>query len=134
MVVHSNSLDNSLQEVPISPTIKSDIVLDFWDFDVVASKRSCAITDLEHYFKYYTAQSDIALHDRGRYVSIKTHQEVIRISDLLKQGIERQELRDRLMLQNPNHDEKKLRRFDKSCSSIVVNAGGGPVPKLLLGP
>ena len=108
MVVYSKSLDNSLQKVPISPTIKNDIVLNFWDFDIAASKRSCAITALEHYFKYYTAQSDLALHDRGRYISIRTHQEVIRISDLLKQGIERQELRDRLMLQNLNHDEEKL--------------------------
>ncbi|KAK4208661.1 hypothetical protein QBC37DRAFT_353187, partial [Rhypophila decipiens] len=49
------------------------------------------ISDLDIYFKYYAKQCDIlALHDSGRFTSVKTHHDILRIAELLK-GLVRRE-------------------------------------------
>ncbi|KAL2008720.1 hypothetical protein VTN00DRAFT_6914 [Thermoascus crustaceus] len=53
---------------------------------------------LKSYFEYYTSQSDIALHDCGRHVSVRTHQDIIEISDYLRQGLTRDAIEQRLHL------------------------------------
>lgn len=93
MLLLDNHLDNSLQAVPIKSSIKKDIAHNLW--------FAGDITDLGPYFKHYSRQCDLALHDGGRYISISTHQEVIAIADLLKRGLTRQEVKHQLTSQDP---------------------------------
>jgi len=45
---------------------------------------------------YYTAQSDLTLHDVGRYASVRTHRNITTLAQHLKQNANKEEVKDRL--------------------------------------
>lgn len=49
--------------------------------------------DLSAYFNYYTEQCNLAFHDGGRSISIKTHRDVLEIVDVLKTSMTRDDIR-----------------------------------------
>lgn len=96
-MVISNCLDRSLQSRLEIPT-KIEIASKLLHFDIRPLERSLGDMTLKSYFEYYTSQSDIALHDCGRHVSVRTHQDIIGISDHLRQGLTRDAIKQRLHL------------------------------------
>ncbi len=77
-------LDSPLQ-THVNGLVKREIISSFWGVDNTDLGTSKENFELKQYFGHYTAQSDLALHDLGRYVSARTHRDIIGIVDLFKQ-------------------------------------------------
>lgn len=92
-------LDSPLQ-TRVNGLVKREIISSFWGVDNTDLGTSKESFELKQYFGHYTAQSDLALHDLGRYVSARTHRDIIDIIDLFKQGLGRDEIKHHLDLQN----------------------------------
>ena len=88
-------LDSPLQ-TPVNSSIKREIVSRFWGVETYDSKTSRERFELKQYFRHYTAQSDLALHDLGRYVSARTHRDIVSITDLFKRDLDRDEIKREL--------------------------------------
>jgi hypothetical protein len=52
--------------------------------------------ELGPYFAYYADQCNQALHDGGRSTSARVHRDILSISNLLKESMERDEVRERV--------------------------------------
>lgn len=100
MVAGSNSIDDPLRRAPIHTDIKLEIARSFWGVDAQQILNTKSVSYLDLYFKYYTEQNDLALHDRGRFASVKTHRDIICVADILKLGLSKDATRDRLRSEN----------------------------------
>ncbi|KAE9364843.1 hypothetical protein N431DRAFT_431604 [Stipitochalara longipes BDJ] len=77
-------LESSVQLSPISIETKCEILNHLWGVTVRPSQYYTSDFDFDTYFSYYTAQCNDALHDGGRHVSVRTHRDVIKIAQDLK--------------------------------------------------
>ena len=129
MVVQSNILEIPLQAVPISFDFKLQIASRFWDQGIDPHETSA----LDPYFRYYTAQSDLALHDLGRYASVQTHREITRVTDMLKEGLPRDGVKRRL---GPQTDEEMENDDDDDDGRIQgsIDLAGRLLLMLRIGP
>ena len=135
MALSPKGLDNSLW-LPIDLVTRKEIVASLWDYDV-QSKSEGDITIMP-FFHYYTTQIILMCHTEGRYVSARTHREIVNIATCLKQGQSREEVKQRLRsvalpsnLENP--DEAVERSIDLA-GRLVVMLALGQVPQGFSGP
>ncbi|KAF2251726.1 hypothetical protein BU26DRAFT_242284 [Trematosphaeria pertusa] len=94
---------------PLSASTKSAVIDAFWGPIPARLSRSCDDCQLEQFWEFYTKECEHALHDGGRHVFVRTHQDILDIVALLKKQRSRDEIRDflRWKLTNvyPNEDE-----------------------------
>jgi hypothetical protein len=93
---YQNSLDNSLLS-HLPSGLKYSILNNLWGFtvnktDLLASQSK----NFDAYFAYYSRQCITALHDDGRHISARTHQDIINIADQLKSGRTREDIHNLL--------------------------------------
>jgi hypothetical protein len=78
-----NALSHPFQKTPIDNQTRDEIIHRLWP-----RRRSEKVPpedlDLDGYFTYYTKQCSHALHDRGRHVMSRTHQDIVDIVKLLE--------------------------------------------------
>lgn len=91
-----------LQQTPIQTKVKAEIASSFWDVNDQQPSDTKDVSALDHYFRYYTFQNDIALNDQGRYVSVRTHRSIIEIAGLIKQDLGKAQLIQKLRRQHPS--------------------------------
>lgn len=86
-----------MTDSPITPSmplvgVRQKIAEGFWN------TPNDQITDLDSYFKYYGNQCNImALHDGGHFTSVKTHNDILRIAQLLKEPVRRERVSCRFL-------------------------------------
>jgi hypothetical protein len=119
------NLDRPLQSSPITTKTKRDIAWNLWGFEVPSSASSVKRDSLESYFRYYTKQSDLALHDFGRYAWVRTHQNVINIASLLKENLTRDQVKQQLrshtgLIQSSNEDEMLDTSIDLTIRLLLM--------------
>ncbi len=87
----SDSLDHSVQLLPININAKCEILNQLWDLNVSPEKYYENDLQLQYdiYFAYYSEQCSIALYDGGRHVLVRTHRDVVDIAQRLKGSKER---------------------------------------------
>lgn len=77
---------------PFDDLTKHRIAHAFWEIDLEKYATPKNSNPLQRYCKYYTNQSDLALHDVGRHATVRTHQDVISVASFLKQGLEKHQI------------------------------------------
>ncbi|KAH7397461.1 hypothetical protein BKA66DRAFT_454396 [Pyrenochaeta sp. MPI-SDFR-AT-0127] len=85
------SLQNPLQD-EIHPKIEKEIIGKLWP-DEVCSKQE---RDWKPFLSYYTQQCKHALHDRGKHVLVRTHQQILDITSQFRQLVPREEINSNL--------------------------------------
>ena len=96
MVPQESDLEIPLQTVPIDCITKRRIASELWNFDITDSSNLEKNRAFDQYFRYYTEQSDLALYDRGRHTSARTHRDIVGICGDIQQGISRVDVKCRL--------------------------------------
>ncbi|KAI4194344.1 MAG: hypothetical protein LQ350_007820 [Teloschistes chrysophthalmus] len=72
--------------------MKAGIISAFWGLAPDDIEKSNATASLETYFEYYLEQANIALHERGRHVSVASHNDVIEIVQALKDDVPKDQI------------------------------------------
>lgn len=88
------SLDEPLQSFEVPLSLRKAIVESLWGPKALPEYLSNGETgtepSLDIYFRYYSNQCRmIALHEGGRYASVKTHNDIAEIVQLLKKPLTR---------------------------------------------
>lgn len=116
-------MDTSLLETPIEASIQAEISYQFWGN---AYRRQLPATDinLAAFWNYYCKKSALSLHDGGRHVAVRTHQDVVDVVYLLQQGVTRtsikQTLRSKLKMKHANEDELLENSIDLAASLVLM--------------
>lgn len=107
-----SSLNSSIQSSPISVDIKCELLQHFWGLDVRPSNYYDSSLDHDVYFSFYIEQCSDALHDGGRHVSVRTHQDIIQIAEYLKSHMDRDGIKEilssSLPIPKPANEEEIL--------------------------
>lgn len=109
-----NSLDSPIN-LPLTNTeTKLEILHHLFDFHTNPSNiwEDTPVPDSGPYFSYYTEQCSGALHDRGRHVLVRTHQDIIDVAQHIKSSLCRdcikEKLRSKLTLPKPTNEAEKI--------------------------
>ena len=92
----SDCTSTPLQAWPLSENIKARIALVVFGNPDPGQDVYARQSGLAPYFDYYRAQIEIALHERGRHVSVRSHGDILGIVELLKQSMTRANVLDHL--------------------------------------
>lgn len=100
------ALASSLTDTPLAQDTKDEIVRSFWDPDLY----DVASLDLRAYWEYYVEECRHALHDAGRHIQARTHQDIVHVASLLKKHHQRHDIREtlRLKLSKPSDNEDEI--------------------------
>lgn len=90
------SLDSSIQFSPINTETKCEILNQLWGITIRPSQYYTSDLDFNTYFSYYTEQCNDALHDGGRHVSVRTHRDILNITQDLKNSQTREAVKSTL--------------------------------------
>ena len=129
---HNQTLKDSLRTTPIHRDIKRQIAIELWG-DPGARNQSFSADDLDIYFSYYTEQSDLFLHDLGRYISVKSHEEMISIIRLLRTNIDRTALFQYLSSKEQPPDAGRLHASINLAVRLLSMIEIGEVPRSFVG-
>ncbi|KUI66045.1 hypothetical protein VM1G_01349 [Cytospora mali] len=103
----SSLLDSSLMDA--DPQARQEVTYMFWG---EGSKQRLNGLDinLAPFWNYYIKECTYALYDRGRYVALRTHRDVVEVAAQLDSGLLRSEIKDNLRtkLTTPHHNEDEL--------------------------
>jgi hypothetical protein len=91
-----DGLNTPLLTTPISAGIQSQILSRIWDEQISDAQNVDDKVRFDPYFGYYTAQCHLALHDRGRHASARTHEDIAFIVQNLRAGETRESIKQML--------------------------------------
>jgi hypothetical protein len=110
------SLTDSLLDTP-QPATQRVIIKEFWSAS--SSKHA-----LEPYWSFYLDQCKQALHDDGQHIQLRTHQGLSDVISLLRDGQNREEIREvlrrRFTKQHNNEDELLDNSIDLAASLLLM--------------
>jgi hypothetical protein len=124
-------LDDSIQRTPTTQQFKREIALRLWKFDINKTPSPCLSLSLEVYFRYYWQQADLFMHDAAHHISVRTHHDILKISDILNQNLDRTEVRKACSQVFPNKGADQDESLNASINLAVrlllmVNVGNIP--------
>jgi hypothetical protein len=88
-------LDDSIQRTPTTQHLKREIALRLWNFDIDDTPLPYLPLRLEVYFGYYWQQADLFMHDAVHHVLVRTHRDILKISEILNRNLDRTEIREK---------------------------------------
>lgn len=108
------SLDEPFQSFKVPSSLKEAIVESLWGPEALPKHLSEGEAGIEPrldlYFRYYSNQCRIiALHEGGRYASVKTHRDIAKIVQLLKEPLTREALNARILGSDAPNDTRRGR-------------------------
>ena len=86
---------------PFDVDTKRDIIQILWRADVKGGYGKLANSAVDPYLGYYSEQCRLALHDRGKHVSVRTHQDIFDIVKLLRESHSRESIKDQIRFLSP---------------------------------
>ena len=98
--ITGQGLHDSILQVPIDIKTRQQIIFSLWDLDISnrpGQSSSCQMEQFNAFFFYYTRQCVTALHDNGRFVALRKHQDILDIAAILKKEITRDEVKTQLL-------------------------------------
>jgi hypothetical protein len=96
---------DSIQRTPTAQQFKREIALRLWNFDIDDTLLPYRPLTLEVYFRYYLRQADLFMHDAAHHISVRTHHDILKVSEILNRNLGRTEVRE------------------KACSQVLPNKG-----------
>lgn len=117
------TLRGKLHQTPLAQKTRLDIVAELWQ-DL--SDGGPSDHDLNPFFDYYQIQCHHALHEQGKHVLVRTHQDIVNISEQLEDGCTREEIKE---------NTKKLFRSkveDRIDEDVILNNSIDLVTRLYL--
>jgi hypothetical protein len=110
------TLGRSLNSVSINPTVKREIIENFWPHKRFSGTRQGEL-DWESYFRYYERQCHDALINQGQHVLARTDQDILELVHQLENSITRDAIKEHLRLRisrrhRPDEDEILDRTID----------------------
>lgn len=109
---------------PVNPCTQATIIDSFWGPSPHGSLYVCDDNSFEAYFQFYFKECEHALHDGGRHVFARTHQDILDIVNLLKDDRARDEVQDflrtKLSRHFPNEDELIDSALDLAARLLVM--------------
>ena len=87
------SLDRNIYIWPFDNCVKHDIVENLWTGDLGSKDKSTIPGTDDAYLEYYSEQCKLALHDRGKHISVRTQQDIIDIVRLLRDSHTRESIK-----------------------------------------
>jgi hypothetical protein len=124
-----SALGCKIQRTPLTPQIKRDIIRYIWPAPSIIGTWEYGL-DWEPYFNYYEHQCEDALHEQGKHVLFRTHQQIIDIASKLWQDQYREEIRADLKIMFttdemlPDEDEILDNSLDLAARlCLMVNIG-----------
>ncbi|KAH8598463.1 hypothetical protein B0O99DRAFT_591746 [Bisporella sp. PMI_857] len=105
------ALNDPFYQTPITDQTRDKIINQFWYRKPLLQLQHDNF-DWNAYFVYYTKQCIQALHNRGRHISARTHQDIIEITHHLKElstkDVAKQILRSKLTTRKSANEEELL--------------------------
>lgn len=101
---------NPIQTPPTSHQLRNVIAAHLWGSPpgkLFNGERGSQL-DLDSYFKYYIYQCGLALYDYGNHISARTHEDIIRVAQHLKEPLRRDEIQALLPRPSPPNEIEKL--------------------------
>jgi hypothetical protein len=92
-----SSLEGQLQRRSLTHQSRRDILRRLWPTSSVNGIVEYDL-DWQPYFRYYEEQCEAALHEQGKHVLVRTHQDIIDIATKLGQNQSRETIRNDLRL------------------------------------
>jgi hypothetical protein len=105
-----SALNGEILRGPLTPQIKKDILRGLWPTSGINGTEDY-FPDWEPYFDYYQTQCRDALHEQGKHVLVRKHQDIIDVSGQLLRGQSRDEIKTGLKIlfttdeERPDEDE-----------------------------
>jgi hypothetical protein len=95
----STRWDVSIQRTPPTQQFKQKIALSLWNFDIDNPPSPYRPLNLEVYFRYYWQQADYFMHDAVHHVLVRTHHDILKISEIFNQNLDRAEVQEKVCSQ-----------------------------------
>lgn len=109
---------------PLDQPTKNSVLDAFWGRPSFQSSQLCTGNALEVYWAFYHRTCEHALYDGGRHVLARTHQDIVDLISLFKEGLPRDTIRQRLRLKltktHHNEDELVDRAIDLAASLLLM--------------
>jgi hypothetical protein len=83
------ALDDKPHLSPINIDTKCELLRQLWGVNTNPSTFYESDLNYDAYFAFYTDQCQSALHDGGRHASIRSHRDILEISQHIKNNVER---------------------------------------------
>ncbi|KAF1933337.1 uncharacterized protein M421DRAFT_415674 [Didymella exigua CBS 183.55] len=116
------ALSDSLLD-PLWSVTKDAIANTFWDQSGTLNQPSHHVI-AETYWQFYVKECERALHDGGRHVLVRTHQDILDIAKLVLERKSREDIRQRLRLKltksHDNEDELINRAIDLAATLLLM--------------
>jgi hypothetical protein len=114
----TNELEISFSKGIIDERTQTRIVTELWDLESCPKQYGVPTTveNYEPYFAYYTEQCNAASHDNGRYLSVRTHQEILDVVAYIKRGSSRCDIKQRL---DTRLHHRELSNIDEQNDSSI---------------
>ncbi|KAL9582190.1 MAG: hypothetical protein Q9212_003444 [Teloschistes hypoglaucus] len=126
------ALERPLHVGPISDQTKAKVVSAFWDLAQGDIENSKVTESLKPYFEYYLEQANIALHERGRHVSVASHNDIIEIVQALKDDVPIDQIISHLATENndagTDHDSESFANAVDLAVRLLTMMEIGNVP------
>ena len=92
--------------------MKCEIINSLWGLSVSPLHIASGDVNYDSYFSYYTEQCDLALYDGERHISVKSHQDIIKIAEQIRYQVDRKDimlwLSSRLPLPRLENEEERI--------------------------
>ena len=86
-------LQRKLHETPLGRDTRLALAAELWQDLTTEKPSSC---DLNPYFDYYETQCHHGLHEQGRHIVVRTHEDIVNIVEKLEAGHSRDEIKNDL--------------------------------------
>ncbi len=116
------SLATSLLE-PTCSVVRAGVAKAFWNTPNRTGRIASLIIS-EAYWNFYEKECERALHDGGRHVLVRTHQDLVDIAGFIRDEQSRDQIQEKLRLKltksHPNEDELVDRAIDLTATLLLM--------------
>ena len=133
----AQSVDVSLQTIPIPDEVKAQIASVFWGVTWTSKDIADRAAELEPFFAHYFEQTTIASHEAGRYVSVQSHKDIITIVQDMRSHFPRDVILTRLRtasaVQDPNQQSSTYEVSIDFAARLLTMVEIGRIPSSYAG-
>lgn len=133
----SSPLGN-LQAVPLSLDVKAGIIRALWEGAPQVRLSGIDEGSFGPYFAHYTQECNLALHDCGRHVSARKHEDIARVVELLRARLDRQAIFEQLQVElgglAPENEGNMINGTIDLVARIFLMMSFGDLPHAFAGP
>jgi hypothetical protein len=125
----TGSLDSSIHCSTLTTMTKYQIIQQLWGSAQPFTQFRDSQSTCDEYFRYYSEQCQLALHDGDQNIFVKTHQDIADLVHQIKQPLSRETIREnlknRLAMTSRNTEELLNNSIDLAVRLLLMIEIGG---------